>query len=53
MNIISKIRFFVMVGVLSYLSPFTSHLLCAQTVKNIMVSQDMAYTDHISLDGGL
>lgn len=40
-----------MVGVLSYLSPFTSHLLCAQTVKNIMVSQDMAYTDHISLDG--
>ena len=39
-----------MVGVLSYLSPFTSHLLCAQTVKNIMVSQDMAYTDHISLD---
>ena len=40
-----------MVGVLSYLSPFTSHLLCAQTVKNITVSQDMAYTDHISLDG--
>lgn len=33
----------------SFLLPLTSSM--AQTVKNITVSQDMAYTDHISLDG--
>ena len=41
----------------SYLLPLTSYLLLstttakAQTVKNITVSQEQSYTDHISLEG--
>ena len=57
----SKMRKLSKVGVLSYLLPLTSYLLLlllllpapakAQTVKNITVSQEQSYTDHISLEG--
>ena len=55
--IMSKMRKLSKVGVLSYLLPLTSCLLLlpvpakAQTVKNITVSQEQSYTDHISLEG--
>ena len=48
----SKIRSLLAVGVISFLFPPSSFLeISAQTVKNITVSQEQPYTDHISLEG--
>lgn len=52
MKIISRIRLLLVVGVISFLLPPSSSLeISAQTVKNITVSQEQPYTDHISLEG--
>lgn len=48
----SRIRILLVVGVFSLLFPLSSfHKISAQTVKNITVSQEQPYTDHISLEG--
>ena len=52
MKTISRIRLLLVVGVISFLLPPSSSLeISAQTVKNITVSQEQPYTDHISLEG--
>lgn len=52
MKTISRIRLLLVVGVISFLLPPSSFLeISAQTVKNITVSQEQPYTDHISLEG--
>lgn len=52
MKTISRIRLLLVVGIISFLLPPSSSLeISAQTVKNITVSQEQPYTDHISLEG--